>query len=576
MRLRRIAHPVLSPPVPGEALGVVTLPEPGAAALVIVRVHRMDPERDPVPEPPAGLRSDAVEGLYSGAAQALLLYNRYDVRDPRRAFRFQVTQLDGSPLTYPQPLEGGSLGLTALVATCSLLAMEPVHGGLVFTGAVSMPSEGEALKGVQGLAIKAREVHAAGARFVVPGASAGELPNLATGVVPVDSTREALVIALGADWDSPERCASQLQPARTVEGQLEGDYSRCEGGWESLAERFERFASRPDLSPRMRGKALARAGACWTHLNDATRAQALLDRAHQLLEMERSRLRQEDALIIINHLAVLYRDAYQFDEALHLLGKALRGVDSNTDEAVNARSTLGQILVCTGRWDEGLPHVMAAREHHDAEQSTDCPRSHCYVLEAYARAGRLEEARREYELGTRHNRERNSNAPQVRRRNQAFLDYALWNGELRAARGMRGPGPWARLAAVTEQLPSLPGEAWPGPALDRVRSAIRLRTLRSSEEREALRQRALQQAQTPFPLLNWHWGLVSVEAALSELERGGEPELARRWLAEGLQKMPRLGAAQRFFAPGLERVRHALEPEQLLSAIKLLLDTEQY
>lgn len=90
------------------------------------------------------------------------------------------------------------------------------------------------------------------------------------------------------------------------------------------------------------------------------------------------------------------------------------------------------------------------------------------------------------------------------------------------------------------------------------------------------RQAALSGATEPFPLFSWHRALVSVEAALSELERGGDTSLARTWLEEGLRKMPGFESAQRFFAPYLLGIRNAGDPEALMRAIKALLDAEQY
>ncbi len=448
--------------------------------------------------------------------------------------------------------------------------------GLVFTGDVEAQGKGTSLRAMQYVSIKSREVSAAEALLVAPRANAGELSS-ASGI-PVDDVAQALEAAFGLEWSSPSRRPPPSGDPKTIEDSLERDYWEGRGGWAQLGERFERFSMREGLTPRRRARSLARAGACWTHLNHSEQATRLLGEAQKLLASVNNQLRRQDALEISNHLAVFYRDAYRFEEAIQQLSAALQGADGQTEEAVQARSTLGQLLVCIGRWDEGLENVRAARDYYDAEQAVSCSRNHCYVIDALARAGRLEAASEEHALGTRHNQVWNAHAPDMWKRNQAFLDYARVNGELRALRGVRSPEAFDRLAALTEQLPGVSDVGlWPGIGLERVRDAVRLRRLPSLLDRQAIVRAALLEADLPFPLFAWHRALVPVEAALSELERGGDLERARAWLGEGLAKIPPIESARRFFAPYISRIHtHAEEPEALLAAIKALLDAEQY
>jgi hypothetical protein len=566
-------------PIPaGQTLGVITLNEPGEAALVLVQVECADLSRELEPEPPERLEPEAVSMLYQGAALALLLADQYDVRDVRRAFRFRVRQVDGSPLDVPARIAGGSLGLAALVATWSLLSNQPVCGGLVFTGCVGTRGKELVLHRVSHVAIKAQEVFSLGARLVLPHTNVGELPSTSN-LQAVEDVPQALEVAFGSDWSASSRRPPPAGDLKTVEEHLEQDYWAVRGGWAMLAERFECFAERTHPNPRRSGKALARAGACWTHLNEMEKANHLLARAGQVLASARHELRISDALEISNHLAVFYRDSYRFEEAIQKLTGILchPRVDPHSREAVDARSTLGQILVCTGQWDEGLPHVEAARDYYDQEEEPGCSRNHTYVVDALARAGALEEARKEHALGSRHNRERNAQDPSAMRRNQAYLDYALVNGELRALRAVSDPEEWNRLAILTKNLPGATEVGvWPGIALERVRDAIQLRRVPSSADRDRIRQAALSGATELFPLFSWHRALVSVEAALSELDRGGDTSLARTWLEEGLRKMPGFEGAQRFFAPYLLGIRNAGDPEALMRAIRALLDAEQY
>ncbi len=575
-RLRALPGLLVAPVPVGQALGVITVEAQGEAALVLVQVERVDLDRAPAPQPPRLLAPEAVDALYDGARLALQLADQYDVLDVRRNLRFQVKQLDEAPLDVSSDIGGRSLGLSALVASWSLLAGQPVRTGLVFTGDVGAPGKGTSLRAMQHVSIKAREVSAAEALLVAPRANAGELSS--TSGILVDDVAQALEAAFGLEWSSPARRPPPSGDPKTIEDSLERDYWEGRGGWAHLGERFERFSMREGLTPRRRARSLARAGACWTHLNDSDHATRLLGEARKLLASANDQLRRQDAVEISNHLAVFYRDAYRFDEAIQQLSAALKETDSQTEEAVQARSTLGQLLVCIGHWDEGLENVQAARDYYDAEQAVTCSRNHCYVIDALTRAGRLEAAREEHALGTRHNQARNAYAPDMRKRNQAFLDYARLNGELRALRGVRSPKAWDRLAALTEQLPGVADVGlWPGIGLERVRDAVRLRRLPSLLDRQAIVRSALLEADLPFPLFAWHRALVSVEAALSELERGGDWERARAWLENGLAKMPAIESARRFFAPYISHIHtHVGEPEALLAAIKALLDAEQY
>ncbi|WP_224242890.1 tetratricopeptide repeat protein [Hyalangium gracile] len=543
--------------------------------MVLVEVALVDVDRDPMPPTPAGLRSDAVDGLYDGAAMALSLYELFDVRDPRRSFHFQVGQIDGAPLDGSLTVEGRSLGLAALIATWSLLSGRAVRTGQVFTGVLGRPSQGMALRKVQEVASKVQEVEAAGALLVGPRANAEEL-SPSRSVLLVEEAPQALRAAFGDDWNDPAQRRVRSQDIKAVAQRLEQDYLMGFGGWAQLADRFERFANWPEQIPSVRSRALARAGACWTHINEIEQAHRCLQAAAALVE--NPRLRHDDVLVIHNHLAVFYRDTYQFEEGLQELATALKsGGDRNSDEFVNVESTRGQILSCQGRPEEGLSQLRRARDHYDENQDVGCGRNHTYVVDALMRAGRLKEAREEHALGTRHNAEKNAHVSGAQSLNRAFLDYALWNGELRALRGEGGSAPWERLE---QQLQASPVSEslldWPRIGLERVRGAVRLRRLPGRVERDEVRRAALGGIRQGHPLFAWHRGLVSVEAALSELERQGDPVLARQWLEEGLRWVPPFDSARRFFAPYLERIQQATDPHALLLAIKALLDAEQY
>jgi len=577
-RLRALPDARLELPPVGQAVGVISLVESTEAALVLVRCIRLESMPGPAPRPPPGLRSDAVDALYEGAAVALRLMDEYDVQDPRRLFRFDVSQLDGEPLPSAAEVEGASLGLAALVATWSALIHHPVRVGRVFTGEIlATPTDWNLVRAVGKLTAKRREASAAGSVLVAPAAALAEAPS-SSEALGVETVERALEAAFEVRWDDPTRRQALTDP-RTILWMLEADYWQAQQAWPRLAQRFERFAGRKELSVSFQAWALARAGACWTHVNAPEQAGELLARAESLLRSDH-RFSRSEALDVVNHIAVYYRDGYRFEDAIARLEEELarEGTDRYAEATLHARSTLGQVQTCLGRCAEGLENVRAARDYHDERGTADCSRNHCYVVDALARGGNLEAARQEYALGTAHNTARNPD-PSKRARNQAYLDYSFWSGEVRALRRAPDEASWRALLVKLERHPAL-GDAssWPRIGLERLSDAALLRSSRSPEEREAIRQAAMERArgQAQHPLFVWFRGQVSVEAALAELERAGDLEAARRWADEGLALLPSSKGARRFFAPHLVRFQAATGPAEVASALRALLDADQY
>jgi len=535
---------------------------------------------------PAALTEEAVESLHHAAHVAARLYPHHWPLCPRHDLRFGLLDLRGEPVAdLDERIGGGSFGLSALLATWSCLTGRPLPPGLVTTGALArdvLLSDARVL-GVGGIRAKWTEAEPLASEFLLPRACQDRVSG-SSRLHPVGKAAEALRAAFGADWCDPRRC--RLPPAHDPRLALEAlDVAYWENGdglrWSELAERFEALAAADALPREGRALAQARAGACWTHCNAQERAERCLAAAVQAVEeVGPDAIEGQVEVQTLIHLAVVQQDGYRLGAAERSarLALDLAGRLRLHRLAVNARSTLGQILTAAGRPADGLPLVAAARDHYDDVHSPECPRNHTYVVDALCRAGRLDDAEAEYALALEHLDRR---APRAqRRRSRAFLDYALLDGRLRALRRAEPDLPdseWAALAERTEgALVSLESD-WPRTGLLRVRDAARLRAAR--DKTEALVAEALRRGEglSGQPILRWHCALVGLEAALADLRcgpPGGAASDTTRLVVEAARWIPG-EAARELFAPwlgGLEADRATERADALMG----ILEAEQH
>jgi tetratricopeptide (TPR) repeat protein len=561
----------------GQALGVVMWNQRAILVAVTVSIEHNDSLQE-VPLPTC-LSAGSAASLRDAAQVALAHYPHVRSLDISRQLRFRLLDLSGEPLDLPEKIiEGSSLGLAAAVATWSTLAQAPVPPELVFTGALeALLPGGETRVGRVGQVLaKLQGVAAAGARLVFPTANLAEV-ELAPGSVAVGSVAEAFARAFGPDWTSLPVC--QPPPAHDVLADLEWLnllYKRHPdpARYPELAKRFEDLAGSPALPIARRPLAVSRAVACWTQCDRLSPVG--LEQLRNIVErLDPDEVDGADEVTARTRLAMAYRSLYRFEDARIQAEKAWRlGQDLRIhDEKVKARSSLGQILVAMGRVEEGLPHVRAALEHFERYSSPVCSRNHCYHIDALSRLGRFDEVEREYEHALQHCETRVEE--RARRRQRAFLDYARLNARLRLQRVT--PFPHARWELLHEEarraLEGLDSE-WPRLGLERIRDAAALRLHSRMEAREAMLSRAVgRYSASQSRLLAWQCGLVFLEAALSELERGGELPRAQGWARAGLRAVP-FRRAWKFLGAG--RALRAGSPSDLKKALLFIVEAEQY
>jgi tetratricopeptide (TPR) repeat protein len=562
--------------VQGQALGVVVWKQSAFLVSVVVSIeHNESLQEAPLP---ACLSPSSAASLRDAAYVALSHYPHVRSLDIPRQLRFRLLDLSGEELDLSEKIEGRSLGLAAAVVTWSVLAQTPVPLGLAFTGALDAPLPGgETRVGwVEHVLTKRRAATAAGAWLVLPAANGAELePSQHT--VAVSSMDEALAQAFGPDWKSPLVChPPPVQDVLADLAWLDLQYRRNTDGtrYPEFAKRFETFARSSTLPSARRPFATARAAACWTHC-DRLELAGLSQLRRTIDELNPEEVDGVDEVAARTHLAGAYRDVYSFEEACTQaklawdLGQQLR----THDEKMKARSTLGQILTAMGRVEEGLAHLRAALEHYERSNSPECPRNHCYYIEALGRTGQFAEAEQEYERGILHCEERLEEA--ARRNQRAYLDYARLKVWLRMARAFPALHfRWKQLHEEAARAVEGLGSSWPRTGLERIRDAAALRILARVDEREAVLDRAAERFCTlRSKLLGWQCGLVFLEAALAELERGGELQKARQWLRTGLRAIP-YRRAWRFL--GVGRALRANSSSTFKDAILSIIDAEQY
>lgn len=564
--------------VAGRALAPVSLN--GECAFLVWVEACIEPTDGGASATPACLWAEAVEALWVGAAAAIRQYPHAWPLDPRRDLRFRVLDVDGAVLDLREErIEGGSLGLAAAVATWSALARRPVRGDLVFTGLVASLVNGTSaqIREVHHVEVKAKEAVDAGLRLCAPGESArqGHIS-----VEPIDTVADALAAAFGPKYEDPSQCpAPPRYDTALALAALDLAYRANAGGhgWLRLGQRLQHLAGAPTLPRVLRPVALARAGACFGHAGRTLDSLPLLRDAIALVDAG-VEVDGPDEVVARTHLANGLRADYDFGAAAEQAERAWHLAERLRlhKDGVNARSTLGQVLMGAGRVEEALEHLRHAVDYYDARRSPECPRNHCYVVDAFARLGRFEDAERERRIAEEHLRD----APVDQQRNHgAFLAYALLGGRVRhLRRAAATSADWAQVAAQAEQaLKLLPRErVWPRAGLERVRAAAQFR-MEPEEARpetlERLRRDARElELNERASIPAWQLRLGIAEAALVAAARG-EAAAARALADEVTQAVP--PQAARWLEGEIRSIRGAT-PESLRDAIFALLDREQY
>jgi hypothetical protein len=564
----------------GEALGVVVLQDRQAASLVRVRVHIEQAPRATRQPPPAGVSAQTLDAMYGAVLTVARLYPVHWAVDPMRDVRFEVRGLDRAPLDLSAPIRGGSLALATLVATWSRLA-ERAPCYAVWTGALGMQPTGgrphTPVLEVGEIPAKRGEARQSRGTFVVPAACAEAAGD---GAETVSSAQDAIVRAFGPGWFQDAHPPPRYDAGVALE-HLDQAYRRNGSGssWATIEARFSRFeAQKTGLSVEQRVLALARSGACYSHMGAIEPAITRLQEARALAKMaDPTRLDAGIEVLTLTHLCVVLRDQYRFTEAERAareavaLGRSTR----HTVDTINAESTLGQLLVVTDRVAEGIKLVQGARDYYVGRHSYESPRNHTYMVTALARARRYDDAEREYRLGCDHNL-RWAEAAQVPN-NQAYLDLAWLDARLRRLRAaVESDDTWEALHRdATASIEAFGGNWWPGPGLLRVRDAAALRV--TPDQRDAVVTRVQQRIQGalegPYPdeLMAWQHALVLLEAARVAGDDRASRDLAQR----AIQHAPPT-AAQGWFQGHIAAVEAAVQPSDFVDALDRLIEAEPY
>lgn len=549
-RLRAVGVPPRGDALgPGEVLVVVSLGADGAR-LGLLRVVPVDTDRTTDPAErvlPACLGATAVEALWEGTSIATRLYPHRWPLDPRRDLDVELLDLAGAPFDVDVPVRGPSLGLAAGVATWSMLADRPPAVAAVVTGALSErdPISRCRALGVGRMREKWAEASSTRALFVAPDVNLRELASPAAGrlqgVLSLAGTLEAVFGPSWCDLDAL-REPPHFDPHLAVELLNQAYLLNGDGLlWSELGDRFERLARDPRLSADGRARAWARVGACRSHLGQTDRAIPALAEALRGIEQAGAaaiegqtevvaRTHQANALRSVGRLA----DAVEYARSAWSLAERLRLLE----HGVNARSTLGQVLVAAGRPWDGLPHLEAARDFRVERRSREAPRNHAYVVEALGRLGRPEDAGAEYRLGCRNNDSWGD--PAQRRRNRAFLDYAWLSAQLRCLWGFDEQQGWPELEREASAALAGARPGWPAVGIRRVLDSARARLAPDVAALTALVAEARERvAGLTSPLLAWQASMPLLEAEVVLLRRDWTcPAGEGAWLAEALDRIP--------------------------------------
>ncbi len=587
---------MLRKPKAGEAAGVVIDPGMHQGYLVWLRLARKQPAADGSSAPTtSALAATSVDAIRYAVSLSALLYPHHTPLDPTTEIAIELCDARGQPVDRADTIQGSSLGLSALCAAWSLLAAQPLPSDLVATGALArsgaLPAACCPVLPVHHLSDKRREVSAADARLLEPkdgGALAHRTPahNPPPSASGGSSSRqllcstagEALLHAFGLSspemLTDPERWPApvNLDVHHALEA-LDRAYWQEGGGlrWPELASQFIHLAQN-DALQEARALAWARAGACLTHIGHYSRALELL---HRALDLGATALSAKDEVETRTHLASCERDRYRFAEGAREarnaweLGERFRVPKS----AINARSTLGLLLMAGGDPAGGLPHLEAARDYYASRRSSESPRNHTYVVACLGRLGRLERARAEACRGRRANE--TVALPTQRRLNRAYLDHAMLSSELLAYR--RDPPSITQWQTLAERAESTAEGflRWPGAGLRRVAWAARAWAAPQCAPAllSAINEEIDQARSWKSPIELWQTALSSVEVvlALTATSREGSPN-ATKALQSALEALPPAARQQRHFDNELEN----LQRKTNASTLRALLEREPY
>lgn len=433
----------------GCAIGVVATE--GEARLVLVEVAWTHSDQPPS----ATLQGNASRAIHRAIELAGWHYPHPRTLLPGDHIRFAVVDLDGVPPSIP--IDGGSLGLAAFLATWSLLAQSPCPNGWVYTGQMELDhARGPLVGDVSHLDAKSAEVDRAGLRL-----------RTVEGTESVDGILQEI---WGPNWRAPERWPRPRgYHAETALKRLDLDYQRG-----ALHQRPDyaalRFAHLADTveHPNEQVLALSRAGMCWDRAQRSENALSALSRAIELAEEHHGVVESDVQVSCRLSSAVSAMKAYRFHDAEHLCRRALE--DAQRWQLVklggHLRATLAQVLFVTDRAQEAIEQLNQTR--HGSRMARDA-----YRIRALARAQDWDEADRLGRDAVARILER-SRAEQ-QHQDLAYLQHARLDCLLR--RGRRAPASidWVALADDAERAVSLV-RGRPRHALRRIGYAAGLRT----------------------------------------------------------------------------------------------------
>lgn len=594
-KLQALDIPIRSPKV-GEAPGLVFHHASHTASMVWVRFERPREELGAsTPSDPAGVATTTLDALRYALTVATHLYPHHVLLDPQRDVSLSVVDALGRPLSERDTIHGSSLGVTALLAAWSFLANTPLPKPVLATGSLAM-TPGRTLDipilDVGGAVAKAEEACALGdADLLLPMENLSDVQeaglSCATGVA---MARDAIGHAFGGDIDDPLRWPEPkgFDPHIALRA-IDDLYWHGTLPWPALARRFEHLAHTKTLGSDT-ALAWARAGACYTHIEDSARAIEAFDRAMAIATEadDDAPLDTRVEVILHTHRAVIFRDLYRFDEATTA---ARRAVDLATrcrivKEGVDARGALGQILVAQGEAREGLPLVEGVRDFYTQRHASESPRDHTYVVEALGRVGDRDACRHAYDnaidiIDT-------YGLPVQAPGNRAYLDYAFLNAELRFGRRQPEAFAWRDLANQAANATERWNHGWPQAGLDRVSVAAKAWVDESAwrDLAGSIDARVADYRQRNSPIELWQEALGWIEVAIA-LTAPHTPDdapikarqidaIQRVLIAPALEALPEAAQKTDFFAAQVANLGEAADPQALHEALIALIERAQY
>jgi tetratricopeptide (TPR) repeat protein len=298
-------------------------------------------------------------------------------------------------------IHGGSLGASAFVSAYALWTRREVRRGTAITGGVVNGR----LAPVGAMAPKLRALagRADIARLVVPEPDAEHARALARqGALDCEIVGVESLDALLEHCLSERPRARRAIEAEIAEAREEWDRAWQRFRWAAVRERLSRLTCdvptrRPDLCVRVQ----TMLGASYRQLGEPEAALEILGQALAVLTTEEAERAVGDyeRTFLHRHLALAYKDLCRFEEAeevaMEAVAIARRG--RLALPAASGLGTAGLIALARGDVTSALERLHEALRDTSTFEPGRAPRSHSYLVLAYGRAGRLDDARAQYQ-----------------------------------------------------------------------------------------------------------------------------------------------------------------------------------